>query len=185
MARTVPSNVRTGGYLCLALGILATLSGAMALAVAILIPDLRHPFPQSSLPVRFLGAHFTQLAGAQVPLAVLFSAGSVAFARGREWGRRVLVIMFWLALLYCLAFLVLWELELPTFHAPSYSEMVAQGTPPREARVFAAVPIAMAVGGLIVVAFYGVPVYLVIRWLRSPTVVEACRGDGQQSLNAT
>ena len=53
---------------------------------------------------------FIVLCVAQTICGMALCAGGLGFARGREWGRQLVLAVLWVAIAYCVGFAVFWEI---------------------------------------------------------------------------
>ncbi|MFQ6132674.1 MAG: hypothetical protein ACE5R4_11600 [Armatimonadota bacterium] len=178
MTKRMPLSVAIAGYLCMGLGVFAALCSGGAFLVTTLVPELRHPFAGGAQPLEFVGAHYRTLAATEFVLAIPFAAAGLALANGREWGRRVVVAILGLAMPFMLLFGCGMSAGVLSAPRVTYQDMVAEGTSPVGAALLTGTQPYFIATSWTLSAKLMVMLYFAIHWLRSPAVMEACRGTG-------
>lgn len=159
-----PTSMTVIGWLAVGFGILAVLSGVLGLTISLLVPELNQGPPPSDMPAPFrlmsrLFNFFWVLAAIQVFGAALMIAAGAGLLRLKAWARTTIEVFAWLGLAYNLGFGVFWVWSLSAF---------MQGIPKEAAA--AAVPGVMMVFGVVMIIAFSIPLVIVIRVLRGPTV---------------
>jgi hypothetical protein len=165
-----PTSVTVIACIFIGIAVLMMLSGAMAFAVFSL--QKGEPFQpgpgQREGPgaiVELLFRHFDLLALFQINLAVFILVASIFFLKLYAWARTALEVVSWLGLAYVIAFTVFFVVL--TVAGIFGRNSGPGGTEELLFTVFATVT------SVVVMAFYGVPLGVIIWFLRGKTVREA------------
>ncbi len=159
----LPQTVKITGWLSAAVGILSFFNGLSVFVASYgmnaLVPDVE----DESVPavIKFMFLHFSVFGAVQAISGVVLAAAGIALSHGREWGRRVVLVFVYIS--------IAWAVLFATQTIPLI--IVPAGAWPRAAvRVF----VMLAGSAFIAVGIF--LLYLVIRWLQSPTIKQACGG---------
>jgi len=155
-----PVCVTVIGWGTMAVALLMAFSGMMAALGSLAMPDL-DPERTRQIPMHFVFAHFALFATAQVGVAALLLFAGRALLQGRRWAARVVEVAAWLGLAYLVLGMAwfAWELRAGLSEAPRLPDAP-----------FVAMVVLV---GVFTVFFWGTPLVLTIRSLRSDRVREA------------
>jgi hypothetical protein len=142
------------GWGTIAVAILMVFSGAMGLATSSLIPDTPD-MPSRGGPAGFVFKHFVAFSGLQAALGFVLIFAGRSLLRLRRWASRLIEVVAWLLLVHAIAFTLYFAYEMlaGTSEAPPVAFIVMMG-------FFM----------LFTLAFWGIPLILTIRNLRSQRV---------------
>jgi hypothetical protein len=162
-----PTCVSVIGWVWIILGAFMCFSAVMGLFASLMMGQMAGADPemQSEMPafVRF----FPLLAIAQVGLAILAIVAGVKFLKLQAWARAALEGLTWFFLTFIVGFGIFWVIM--------WCSMSSRGGPP-------GFTIFGAVMGVASLAFYGVPMGIVLKFLRGQTVKEAMQGNAEPNI---
>jgi len=175
-----PTSVTVIGWIWLVMGVLMLLSSMMALFMflAVLRPHLQEmplPAEEGGLPwaadlfLRNAGILF----GLQATLAVYVVIAARCFLRLRSWARTSLEVISWFGLAWIVGFSIFFCV---TFIG-TFASGEVQGAPP-----FVFIAIGVPVMVLVIAAMQGVPLAVIIRFLRGETIRRAVRGEWEEKV---
>jgi ABC-type phosphate transport system permease subunit len=169
--RARPTSVTVIGWVWVVLGTMMTFSALMGLVIYMVTRQAwSQAAPPANAPEGFralfkLFDWFPVLASAQVLLSPFIAWSGVQFLRLRRWARTSLEIINWLALAYVIAFSI--------FFVYAWNSMQA-GAPQKGDGPPAVFALFGTLAALFNMALFGFPLGLMIRYLRSQAVREAC-----------
>jgi hypothetical protein len=150
-----PTCVTVIGWAWIVIGVLMGLSAFMALFVSMMMMGPNGIGASSDQNVPTLMRLFPLLGIVQMAISVLAILSGVHFLRLKAWSRSVLEILTWLLLLFIVGFTIFWIrdwLSMTSIHAPpGFSSMGV-------------------VMGIVVLGIYGVPLGIMLRFLRGDKV---------------
>ncbi len=172
-AKKRPASVTVIGWIFIAVAILMVFSGAWGFMAFTWMKQMNEDFPSmQEIPSGFFRVHraifqnFGLLASIQMLLGVFVVVAGVQFLKLQRWARTALEVVSWLALVYVVGFGIFFIFA---WISMTSSTPVAEATagPPPYFGVFGAVI------GIVVTAFYALPVVVIIKFLRGETIKEA------------
>jgi hypothetical protein len=156
-----PTCVTVIGWAWIVLGGLMFFSAVMALFASVMMHQMApfSPEAQQSIPAIF--RFFPLLAIIQMVVAVVGLISGIHFLKLKSWSRRVLEILTWLLVLFCVGFGVFWEYNWIA---------MTSGQGPRGFDIMGAVM------GLVIIGIYCVPLGFMLKYLRGARVKGAMSG---------
>jgi hypothetical protein len=155
-----PTCVTVIGWAWIIIGGLMCLSAIMALFSSVMIREMSQTDPN----IPFIFKIFPILAIVQVCIAVIGLISGINFLKLKAWSRSTLEILTWLFLIFILGFMIYW-----VFNWVSMSS----GHGPRGFGVMGAVM------GVVITGIYGVPLGIMLKYLRGPKVRNAINGAAE------
>lgn len=144
-------------------GILAFIGGVMFLWALILIPTSIGTF--SGLPAPNENAPFLMknfrimfyIGGTlQIILGSMLLIAGLAFRSFKEWGRKIIVFVLCIGIVYLIGYIIVWEISLISMAGLSSHTIV------------------MAIGGLIILSIFFLIFWMPLKYFRSRRVKEIC-----------
>jgi hypothetical protein len=157
-----PTCVTVIGWAWIIIGGLMCLSATMALFSSVMIGEMAKDEPD----MPFIFKIFPLLAIVQIGAAVLGLVSGINFLKLKAWARSVLEGLTWLLLVFILGFMVFWVfnwISTTSSHGPSGFGMMG------------------AVMGVVITGIYGVPLGIMLKYLRGPKVKNAINGTAEQT----
>ena len=155
-----PTCVTVIGWAWIILGGLMCLSATMALFSSIMIGDMAQGDPD----IPFIFKIVPMLAIVQIGVAVLGLTSGINLLKLKAWARNVLEGLTWLLLIFILGFMVFWVINWVS---------MSSGHGPRGFGVMGAVM------GVVITGIYGVPLGIMLKYLRGPKVKNAINGTAE------
>jgi hypothetical protein len=155
-----PTVVKVLGGIWLGIGVLMVASSLTGFASFLMIKSTMEQKDISDAPVIF--HYFHLLLIIQLFFAVFVIYSSYKFLKLKAWARKAIEVVNWLGLLYVVGFGIFWEITL-LFKRLGFAESGS----------FNGLTILMAVMGIFIIAAFGVPLAVMIHFLRSQKVREA------------
>jgi hypothetical protein len=162
-----PTCVTVIGWAWIIMGALMCLSALMALFASLMMMgqiSAMSPDAQQSVPALF--RFFPLLAIVQIGVAAFGIISGINFLKLRLWSRNALEILSWLVLLFAIGFMMFWLTN--WFSMTSSQEPVG-------------LSIMGAVMGVVVMAIYGVPFAIMLKFLRGDKVKTAIKTAAELS----
>jgi hypothetical protein len=162
-----PTCVTVIGWAWIIMGALMCLSALMALFASLMMMSQVSTMSsdaQQSVPALF--RFFPLLAIAQIGVAVFGIISGINFLKLRPWSRNALEILSWLVLLFAIGFMMFWLTNW-------FSMTSGQGP--------VGLSIMGAVMGVVVMAIYGVPFAIMLKFLRGDKVKIAIKTAAELS----
>lgn len=157
-----PTCVTVIGWAWIIIGGLMCFSSTMVLIVSVMIAGAPHADPETA----FMFEIFPILAVVQLALAILGLFSGINFLKLKAWARPALEGLTWIILIFILGF---------TFYFVFDWLSMTSG---QELRGF---DIMGAVMGVVIMSIYGVPVGIMLKFLRGPKIRDAINGTVGQS----
>ncbi len=159
-----PTCITVIGWAWIIIGSLMCFSAAMALFSSVMIDHMSHMSPeaQRNMPVVF--RYFTLLAVIQLGVAITGLFSGINFLKLKAWSRSILEILTWILLLSILGFVFYLEyrwLFMSSGHGPRGFDIIG------------------AVMSVAFIGFYGVPLGIMIKYLRGDKVKNAIIGNAE------
>jgi hypothetical protein len=157
-----PTCVTVIGWAWIILGGLMCLSAIMAFVSSIMIGEMVKDSPD----VPFIFKIFPLLAIVQIGVAVLGLFSGINFLKLKAWSRNVLEGLTWLLLSFTLGFMVFWIfnwISMTSSHGSSGFGVMG------------------VVMGVVITGIYGVPLGIMLKYLRGPKVHNAIYGIADQT----
>jgi len=141
-------------------------SAIMALFSSLMISQMSHGNSemQQNMPVIF--KYFPLLAVIQMGVAMAGLVAGINFLKLRAWSRNALEILTWVLLLFLVGFGIYWEF--------GWFSMTS-GHGPRGFNVMGAVM------GVVIIGIYGVPLGIMVKYLRGDKIKNAIAGGAEQN----
>lgn len=152
-----PTSVTVIGWAWIIIGGLMCLSAAMALFGSVMMGQM----PQHDIKDPLFFRMIPFLAIVQVGLAALGLVSGINFLKLKAWARSALEALTWLLLLCILGFMVFWIINWVS---------MTSGHGPRGFDVMGVVM------GIVITAIYGVPLGIMVKYLRGARVKDAING---------
>lgn len=153
-----PTSVTVIGWAWIVIGALMAFSSVMALFISIIMARMLADQPAGGDELPFMLQIFPFLAAAQFIVAGVGIASGICFLKRKAWARKALEVLTWLVLSFLVAFMVAWMASWITM------------TGDAEVSGFSAMGVVMALG---ITALYGIPLAIMIRYLRGEKVRSA------------
>jgi hypothetical protein len=156
-----PTCVTVIGWTWIILGGLMCLSATMALFSSVMIGKMAQEDP--NMP--FIFKIFPLLATVQIGFAVLGLVSGINFLKLKSWARNVLEGLTWLLLIFILGFMVFWVfswVSMSSGHGPKGFDIIG------------------AVMGVVITGIYGVPLGIMLKYLRGDKIKNAIAGIAEQ-----
>ena len=109
--------------------------------------------------------YFSYIAVAQLLVAIIGLVSGINFLKLKSWSRIVLEILTWLFILFVVGFGIYWEFGWLT---------MASGNGPKGFNVMGAVM------GLVIIGIYGVPLGIMLKYLRGDRVKNSMTGSAAE-----
>lgn len=153
-----PTCVTVIGWAWIIIGGLMFFSAIMALFSSVMIGQMSQANSevQQDMPVIF--RFFPLLAIIQIGLAIIGLVSGINFLKLKAWSRNSLEILTWILLLFMAGFGIFWEygwLSMSTGHGPKGFDIMG------------------AVMGVVIIGIYGVPLGIMVKYLRGDKVKNA------------
>jgi hypothetical protein len=157
-----PTCVTVIGWAWIIIGGLMCLSAIMAFISSVMIGEMSQHRPGSP----FIFKIFPLLAIVQIGVAVLGLVSGINFLKHKAWARNVLEGLTWLLLSFTLGFMVFWIFNwISITSGDGFSGFGMMG----------------AVMGVVITGIYGVPLGIMLKYLRGPKVRNAIYGISDQT----
>ncbi len=157
-----PTCVTVIGWAWIIIGCLMCLSATMALFTSAMIGNIAQDEPH----MPFIFKIFPLLAIVEIGVGVVGLVSGINFLKLKAWARSVLEGLTWVLLVFILGFMVFW-----IFNWVS----VTSGHAPRGFGIMGAVT------GIVMTGIYGVPLGIMLKYLRGPKVKTAINGTAEQA----
>lgn len=157
-----PTCITVIGWAWIVIGGLMCLSATMALFSSVMIGEIAQNEPD----MPFIFKIFPLLAIVQIGVAVLGLASGINFLKLKAWARSVLEGLTWLLLIFIVGFMVFWVfswVSMTSDHGPSSFSIMG------------------AVMGVLIMGIYGVPLGIMLKYLRGHKVRNAINGTSEPS----
>jgi hypothetical protein len=157
-----PTCVTVIGWAWIILGGLMCLSATMAFVSSIMIGEMAKDSPG----VPFIFKIFPLLTIVQIGVAVLGLFSGINFLKLKAWSRNVLEGLTWLLLSFTLGFMVFWIfnwISMTSGHGSSGFGVMG------------------VVMGVVITGIYGVPLGIMLKYLRGPKIHNAIYGIADQT----
>ena len=162
-----PTCVTVIGWVWIILGAMMCFSAVMGLFASLMMNQMAGADPKMQADVPVFVRFIPLLALAQVCLAILSIAAGVKFLKLHAWARTALEGLTWFFLTFIVGFGIFWVIM--------WCSTSSRGGPPG----FSIFGTVMGVASL---AFYGVPMGIVLKFLRGKTVKQAMTGNAEPNI---
>lgn len=157
-----PTCVTVIGWAWIIIGGFMCLSSIMALFGSIMMDEMAHHDPD----MPFIFEIFSLLAIVQIGVGVLGLVSGINFLKLKAWSRKVLEGLTWLFLVFIVGFMVFWLFN--------WVSMTSGDSP----RGFGIMGAAM---GVFITGIYGVPLGIMLKYLRGDKIKNAIAGNAEPS----
>ena len=164
-----PTCVTVIGWVWIILGSLMFFSAIMALFSSVLIGQMSQSDPEALKDMPAIFKYFPLIAIGQIGIAILGFVSGISFLKLKIWARNVLEVLTWLLLLFIVGFMIFW-----VFNWIS----MTSGHGPRGFGIMGAVM------GVAITGIYGVPLGIMMKYLRGDKVKNAMIGYAEQKNGA-
>jgi len=144
-------------------GIVAFIGGVMFLWALILIPMSigtfsGAPIPDENAPFLMRNFHIMFYIGGtlQIVIGGILLIGGLAFRSFKEWGRKIILFVLCIGIVYLIGFIIFWEISLISMAGLSSHTIV------------------MAIGGIIILSLFFLIFLIPLKYFRSRRVREIC-----------
>ena len=161
-----PTCVTVIGWAWIIIGGLMFFSAIMALLSSVMISHMSQANSefQQNMPAIF--RFFPLLAIIQIGVATIGLVSGINFLKLKAWSRNALEVLTWILIVIMAGFGIFWEygwLSMPTGHSPKGFDIMG------------------AVMGVVIIGIYGVPLGIMIKYLRGDKVKNAIIGGAEQT----
>lgn len=160
-----PTCVTVIGWAWIIIGGLMFLSAVMALLSSVMIGEMAQNDPEMPLIFKL----FPLLAIFQIGIAAIGCICGINFLKLKTWSRSVLEVLTWLLLVFILGFMAFWLFNW-------MSTTMAHG--PQGFGIMGAVM------GVIITGIYGVPLVIMLKYLRGSKVKSAINGSAEPGASS-
>lgn len=157
-----PTCVTVIGWAWIIIGGFMCLSAIMALFGSIMIDEMAQHDPD----MPFISWIFPLLAIVQIGVGVLGLVSGINFLKLKAWSRKVLEGLTWLFLVFAVGFMVFWVFDWVS---------MTSGDAPRGFGIMGAVM------GVFITGIYGVPLGIMLKYLRGDKIKNAIAGTAEPS----
>ena len=156
-----PTCITVIGWAWIIIGGLMCLSAIMALFSSVMIGQMSHADPETQRNMPTIFKYFPLLAIVQICVTSAGLVSGISFLKLKSWSRNVLEILSWVLLLFIAGFGIFW-----VFNWIS----ATSGNGPQGFGIMGTVM------GVIFIGIYGVPLGIMVRYLRGDKVKNAING---------
>ncbi len=161
-----PTCITVIGWVWIILGGLMFLSAIMGLFSSIMISQMSQSDPEAFKQTPLFFKFFPLIAIGQMGVAFLGFVSGINFLRLKIWARTVLEVLTWILTLFIFGFMIFWIFN--------WISMSPGGAP----KGFS---IMGAVMGVVFTGVYGVPLLIMLKYLRGTKVKKALFGSAEPS----
>lgn len=160
-----PNCITVIGWAWIIIGCLMCLSAVMALFSSVMIGQMSHANPEAQRNMPAIFRYFPLLAIFQICFASVGLISGISFLKLKSWSRNVLEILSWVLILFIAGFGIFWVIN----WVSATSGHGSQGF-----------GIMGTIMGVIIIGIYGVPLGIMVKYLRGDKVKNAIGGYAEQ-----